>query len=196
MTVIPSIRAFMAEIILQSARNLPARQGEQVLTRVPTEVVSLIEGTPRTGWIPIAKSNHLVDAMVEVLGAAGFRRVFSEIAVTALHYPLLQRFFAGATRLLGLSPVGLLKWSTHAWDYMFQGVGRLTYQLSREDADGGEVEMLLEGFPPEVLHTRAFLESLAGTFESYLKTTSRKGQVDVDEHGARQGRVVFRVSWR
>ncbi|HSP76993.1 MAG TPA: hypothetical protein VLQ93_00585, partial [Myxococcaceae bacterium] len=123
MTATPSIRAFMAEIILQSARNLPARQGEQVLARVPAEVVSLIESTPRTGWIPISESNRLVDAMVEVLGEAGFRRVFSEIAVTTLRYPLLQRFFAGATRLLGLSPVGLLKWSTHAWDYMFQGVG-------------------------------------------------------------------------
>jgi hypothetical protein len=44
-----------------------------------------------------------------------------------------------------------------------------------------------------VLYIRAFITSLVSTFESYLKTTSRKGPVNIDECHVLVG--WGRVSW-
>ena len=192
----PSIRAFMAQSILQAARTLPELQQQRVFGRVPPEVVELIQVSPKAAWVPLAQSSKLTDAVHEALGSAKFRQLFTEVARDALKYPLLRKFFDAAIRLLGLSPSSLLKWAVHAWEYSFQGCGKLTYRLLREDDSGGEVEMVLEGFPPEFMHSGTFVESLAGTFESFLSQANREGRVDITGRFPKAGHVVYRVTWK
>jgi hypothetical protein len=192
----PSIRAFMAQSILQSARGLPEVQQQRIFGRVPQEVVSLIELSPKAAWVPLAQSSRLTDTVHEELGSQRFRQLFTEVARDALKYPLLRKFFDAAIRLLGLSPSSLLKWAVHAWEYSFQGCGKLSYRLIREDDGGGEVEMVLEGFPPDFMRSGTFVESLAGTFESFLSQANREGMVDITGRFPKAGHVVYRVSWK
>jgi len=191
----PSIRAFMAQSILQAAHSLPEVQQQRVFGRVPPEVVSLIQVSPKAAWVPLAQSSKLTDAVHEELGSQHFRQLFTEVARDALKYPLLRKFFDAAIRLLGLSPSSLLKWAVHAWEYSFQGCGKLTYRLLREDDKGGEVEMVLEGFPPEFMHSGTFVESLAGTFESFLSQANREGRVVITGRFPKAGHVIYRVTW-
>jgi hypothetical protein len=192
----PSIRAFMAQSILQAARTLQEAQQQRIFERVSPEVVSLITLSPKAAWVPLAQSSKLTDAVHEELGSQKFRQLFTEVARDALKYPLLRKFFDAAIRLLGLSPSSLLKWSVHAWEYSFQGCGKLVFRLIREDDSGGEVEMVLEGLPPEFMRSGTFVESLAGTFESFLTQASREGRVDIPSRFPKAGHVVYRVSWK
>jgi hypothetical protein len=191
----PAIRGFMARAILDSARTLPAEKQRRVFDLTPPALVSLIESTPRMGWIPIEENIKLSDALHQVLGDPGFRDFFAGIADRMLAYPLLRSFFEGATRLFGVTPHAMLKWSIYGWEQSFRHCGRLVYQPVREAVDGGQVRVVLEGFPPGLLHSGTFVEALAGTFDLYLRQVSKKGRVDILGLERTRGRVEYDVSW-
>jgi hypothetical protein len=191
----PAIRGFMARSILDSARSLPPEKQRRVFDLVPPTLVTLIESTSRMGWIPMEENLKLSDALHKVLGDPGFRDFFGGIADRMMTYPLLQSFFEGAARLFGLTPQALLKWSSYGFEQSFRDCGKLVYQPIREAVDGGRVRMVLEGFPPELLRSGTFVESLAGTFDLYLRQVSKKGRVDIHCVERSKGRVEYDVSW-
>jgi hypothetical protein len=191
----PSIRGFMSRMMLEAARNLPADKQQRVFALAPEPVLALIESTPRLGWVPLEQSMKLSDSIHQTLGDPGFRHFFGTLSERMLTYPLLQSFFDGAARLFGLTPQALLKWSPYAWEQAFRDCGRLVYVPLRESVNNGRVEMVLEDFPPALLRSGTFPESLAGTFDMYLRRVSKKGQVDIREVNLEKGRVVFDVSW-
>jgi hypothetical protein len=191
----PAIRGFMSRMILDAARSLPAEKQRRVFAAVPPEVVSLIESTPRLGWVPLDENLKLSDALHQVLGDPGFRNFFASVSDRMLAYPLLQSFFDGAIRLFGLTPQAMLKWSTYAWEQAFRDSGKLLYQPLREAVDKGHVQMVLEGFPSEMLRTGTFPESLAGTFDLFLRRVSKKGQVNILSVELSKGRVLYDITW-
>ncbi len=89
----------------------------------------------------------------------------------------------------------MLKWSIHGWEQSFRHCGKLVYQPIREAVDGGQVRVVLEGFPPELLRSGTFVEALAGTFDLYLRQVSKKGRVDILGIERSKGRVEYDVSW-
>jgi hypothetical protein len=182
-------------MILEGARALPAGPRGRVLSRVPEQTLALIDATPRMGWVPIEESMKLTEALHAVLGTPGFRHFLSEQANHIASYPLLQSFFDGAVRLLGLTPQALLKWSTRAWEQVFRGCGRLVYQPPEESAQGGRVAMRLEEVPPVLLLNGTFAQALAGTFEMFLRRSERKGQVVLHEYGPRATCFMYDVFW-
>lgn len=191
----PCIRGFMSRMMLEAARNLPADKKQRVFALAPESVVALIESTPRLGWVPLEQNMKLSDSVHQTLGDPGFRHFFETLSEHMLTYPLLQSFFDGAARLFGLTPQALLKWSPYAWEQAFRDCGRLVYVPRRESVNNGQVEMVLEDFPPALLSSGTFPESLAGTFAMYLRRVSKKGRVDIRDVNLERGRVVFDVSW-
>jgi hypothetical protein len=191
----PAIRGFVCRMILEGARALPADKQRRVLPQVPEQTLSLIETTPRMGWVPIEESMKLTEPLHSALGTPGFRHFLSEQADRMASYPLLQTFFDGAVRLLGLTPQALLKWSTYAWEQAFRDCGRLVYQPRQDLADGGRVEMRLEDVPPVLLLEGTFAQALAGAFEMFLHRSNRNGKVELQALGPRDTRFVYDVSW-
>ncbi|HEX8441575.1 hypothetical protein, partial [Archangium sp.] len=190
----PAIRGFMARMILEAARSLPADKQRRAFAAVPPELLSLIESTPRLGWVSLQENIKLSDALHQTLGDPGFRDFFAGVSDRMLAYPLLRSFFDGAIRLFGLTPQALLKWSTYAWQQAFRDCGKLVYHPRREAADRGHVQMVLEDFPSELLRTGTFPESLAGTFDLFLRQVSKKGRVDILSVAPSKGRVVYDIS--
>lgn len=191
----PAIRGFVCRMILEGARALPADKQRRVLPRVPEQTLSLIESTPRMGWVPIEESMKLTESLHSALGTPGFRQFLSEQADRMASYPLLQNLFDGAARLLGLTPHALLKWSTYAWEQAFRDCGRLVYQPRQEQTESNRVEMRLEDVPPLLLLEGTFAQALAGAFEMFLHRSNRKGRVDLHALGPRATRFVYDVSW-
>lgn len=191
----PCIRGFMSRMVLDAARKLPADKQRRIFSLTPESVLALIDSTPRLGWVPLEQSMKLSDAVHQALGDPGFRLFFATLAERMLTYPLLQSFFDGAARLFGLTPQALLKWSPYAWEQAFRDCGRLVYLPQRESVNNGRVEMVLEDFPSALLRSGTFAESLAGTFDMYLRRVSKKGQVEIREVNLDKGRVVYDVSW-
>jgi hypothetical protein len=162
---------------------------------IPPPTLALIESTPRLGWLPMHESMRLTDALHRTLGNPGYRHFFTILADRLASSPLLQSFFDGAVRLFGLTPQAMLKWSTYAWDQAFRDSGRLTYRPIRDALDNGRVEMVLEDVPPLLLRGGTFAESLAATFEMFLRRVSKKGQVELRPLEPRASRFVYDVSW-
>jgi len=197
MSAPPAIRGFVTSMILDATRALPDEPRRRVFALVPEPTLALIEATSRLGWIPMDESMKLTDAIHGVLGNPGYRRFFSRLADRIIDAPLLQSFFDAAVRLFGLTPQALFKWSTHAWDQAFRHIGRLTYQLQREGPDGGRIEMVWEDIPPLMLRGGTFEESLAGTFEMFLRRVSREGHVRIRPASASEkSRRVYEVTWK
>ena len=191
----PAIRGFACRVLLDGARALPADPRHRVLSRVPEQTIALFESAPRMGWIPIEESMKLTEPLHAVLGTPGFRQFLSAQADRIAAYPLLQTFFDGAARLLGLTPQALLKWSTYAWEQAFRDCGRLVYQPLGESDEGRRVEMRLEDVPPVLLLEGTFAQALAGAFEMFLRRCDRKGRVELQHVGSRATRFVYDVSW-
>lgn len=196
MTAQPAIRGFMARMILDATRDLPAEKQRKVLSLVPEALLPLIESTPRLGWIPLEQNMRLSDALHQVLGDPGYRHFFAGLADRMMTYPLLQSFFDGAVRLFGMTPQSMLKWTAYAWEQAFRDCGRLVYQPRREAVNDGSAEMVLEGFPPALLQSGTFVEALLGTFDMYLRRVSKQGQVDILQLDLKRGRVVYAISWQ
>jgi hypothetical protein len=190
-----AIRGFVCRVILEGTRTLPADKQHAVLSRVLEQTLALIESTPRMGWVPIEESMKLTEPLHAVLGTPGFRHFLSVQSDHMASYPLLQTFFDGAVRLFGLTPQALLKWCTYAWEQAFRDCGRLVYQPHKESTEGGRVEMRLEDVPPVLLVEGTFAQSLAGTFEMFLRRCNRKGRVHLHDPGPRATRFVYDVSW-
>ncbi|WP_147333184.1 hypothetical protein [Archangium gephyra] len=191
----PAIRGFACRVLLDGARALPADKQQRVLSRVPPQTLALFESAPRMGWVPIEESMKLTEPLHAVLGTPGFRQFLAAQADRMASYPLLQTFFDGAVRLLGLTPQALLKWSTYAWDQAFRDCGRLVYQSLGESDEGRRVEMRLEEVPPILLLEGTFAQALAGAFEMFLHRCNRKGRVELQHVGSQATRFVYDVSW-
>jgi hypothetical protein len=191
----PAIRGFACRVLLDGARALPADKQHRVLSQVPAQTLAILESAPRMGWVPIEESMKLTEPLHATLGTPGFRQFLSAQADRMASSPLLQTFFDGAVRLLGLTPQALLKWSTYAWEQAFRDCGRLVYQPIQELRDGGRVEMRLEDVPPVLLLQGTFAQALAGAFEMFLRRCDRKGRVELQSIGPRTTRFVYDVSW-
>ncbi|MFY0569715.1 hypothetical protein ACN28E_38620 [Archangium lansingense] len=154
--------------------------------------------SPPPGWAGFRSKQNLKlsDAIHHVLGNPGFRHFFTGLSGRMMTYPLLQSFFDGAVRLFGLTPQAMLKWTAYAWEQTFRDCGKIIYQPRREAVNDGKAEMVLEGFPPALLHTGTFSESLAGTFDMYLQRVSKNGRVDILSIDLEKGRVVYDISWQ
>ncbi|WP_309891544.1 hypothetical protein [Archangium sp.] len=190
-----AIRGFVCKRILEGARALPADQQRRVWQRVPEQTLVLIDATHWMAWVPIDESMKLTEALHAALGTPGFRQFLSVQSDHIASYPLLQTFFDGAVRLFGLTPQALLKWCTYAWEQAFRDCGRLVYQPHKESTEGGRVEMRLEDVPPVLLVEGTFAQSLAGTFEMFLRRCNRKGRVHLHDPGPRATRFVYDISW-
>ncbi len=195
MPATPAIRGFMCKQFLEAARGLPEDSRRKVFALVPESVLALIESSPRLGWVPAEEGMKLADALHQVMGPAAFRVFFSGLADRLMAYPLLESFFAGAVRLFGLTPQALLKWFPHSWEQVFRGCGRLEYHPLQETATRGRAELRFEDFPPALLRTGTFPDSLLGTFDMVLRYTSRQGGVALRELDRLRGRMRYEVAW-
>ncbi|MET0403985.1 MAG: hypothetical protein ABW123_16355 [Cystobacter sp.] len=184
----------MSKNILEAARELPADPRRRVFAEVPAETIELIDSAARLGWIPMSESMKLTDTLYRTLGGPTYRHFFSALSDRILNYPLLQSFFDGAVRLFGLTPPAMFKWSTYAWEQAFRESGRLVYRPVRETPHDGQVEMSLEDVHP-LLMGDTFAESLAGTFEMFLRRVSRSGQVRMRPRERGVARLVYDVTW-
>lgn len=191
----PAIRGFMCKLFLEAARALPPESRRQVFVLVPEPVLTLIDTSPRLGWVPAEEGLKLADALHQVLGGPGFRAFFSHLAERTMASPLMESFFAGAVRLFGLTPQSLLKWYPQAWEQVFRGCGRPVYQPLRETTVNGRVEMLLEDFPPALLRSNTFPDCVAGSFDMLLRRGAREGRVELREVDRLRGRLRYDISW-
>jgi hypothetical protein len=186
----------MTRLILEGTQSLPEEQRRRVLERVPAATVALIESTSGLDWVPLIESLTLTEAIHHTLGDPHFRDFFSGLSERMLAYPLLKSFLEGAVRLFGLTPQAIFKWSTYAWQHAFRHMGRLTYQLRRESPEGGRIEMELLELPLEPERVGVFAESLAGTFDMFLRHVSRQGEVRLLSHASDPHRITYEVTWR
>lgn len=191
----PVVRAFLCKLLLENVRRLPAEQQREVMALVAPATLELIEASPKLGWVPHAESLKVLDAIHRVLGDPHFRHFIVALSEETMTYPLLQSFFDGAVRLLGLTPQALLKWSPYAWEQVFRDSGVFSYRPLRESMTNGRVEMLLERCPPALLLSGSLSEVIAGCFEVFLRRASKKGRVELRLFDKERGQARYEISW-
>jgi len=85
----------------------------------------------RTGWIPLAADVVFLDGLAELLGHEEAIAFFRASVARHFESPLLRSFVAGARRIFGLTPVGLVKLIPRIWPMVYKDLG--TPRLDKHD---------------------------------------------------------------
>jgi hypothetical protein len=147
----PFVRASNARDSLDYIRANHPDLSRHLTEAVPAEVLSQLETSVRTDWIPVAIDSQYVDAVLRYLGPDGTKSLYQAFLVQSLvRSPLMSSLFHGVRRVFGVSVGAFLRVLPSGFGQSYKDA--FDIQLER-----GEREALLvfDDIAPEVLRVRA-----------------------------------------
>ncbi|MBI1949506.1 MAG: hypothetical protein HYS27_27715 [Deltaproteobacteria bacterium] len=169
--------------------RLGADVAAHVNARLDGEVLRGLAAARADAWEPVELDVALTDALFAELGERGLRRANREVFLAAIEGPLLKPMFAGLRRMLGITPLALLRLAPRLWNTIYRGCG----DLSLEQHEGRHA-IVLDGVPPALLASPPYFLGVSGVIDACFVLTRRTGTVDV-EVDAEARRVRWRVHW-
>ncbi len=140
-------------------------------------------------WAPVELDVALTCAIYDVVGEQGLRRANREVFLDAVEGPVLKPLFAGLQRMLGLTPLALLRLGPRLWNTIYRDCG----DLEIEQRDGTHA-IVLERAPDVVLVAPSYFVGVAGVIDACFFLTRRTGTVEVATDETNR-RVRWRVAW-
>src|SRR5262249_25764264 len=118
-------------------------------------------------------------------GDARFRAFYCQATLAFVARPALRGLVEMGFRLLGATPLGLLKWTPRMWESLFHGLGRIEFESEPEP------RLILRGMPAELMATGTSVLALAGSLDAVFTLTRQPGRVTVDEVHAATGQAIY-----
>jgi len=103
--------------------------------------------------------------------------------------PVLKPMFAGLRRMLGITPLALLRLAPRLWSTIYRGCGDL--HLEQQE---GRHAVVLEGMPPVLAASPPYFVGVSGVIDACFVLTRRTGTVDLELDAAAR-RVRWHVTW-
>jgi len=184
---IPHVRAVSVQAALAELDLLPRPLRAAITARLPREALTL-ENVVSVAWVPFALNLAIIDAAYEVLDLPMFRKFSRDVALTFVKRPILSALLDASTRLFGVKPQSLFRWSPRAWQALFRNCGRLEYEATGSPT---ESRLRLLELPTQVLASGAFVIGMAASFEAVFTITRTRGTVEVLSSERTSGEVCF-----
>jgi hypothetical protein len=184
----PRVLASFVHGTLEVIDSMDDDLGRRVRESLEAGTLAEIENAWAAGWVPVRCDVELTTAFFRLAGTRrgceAMRRNMSE----TFHKPVLRSIIDGATRIFGLSPGKLLRWSPRIWPLLFKDMGDLAVE-----AGDGTAAVTLSGLPPEVAENREYLTGTASALAAVFDLSGVPGESCLVDHG--DGQARFALSW-
>lgn len=164
----------------------PERERE-ARARISAATMDAVMSANRVAWLPIEYDVEITEA-VGSLGASATRDWSREAMLKTIDGPLFRAFVTGALNLFGSAAGMYLRLFVRGYSQIYRHCG--TLQLIDEDVNS--LTLRLVDAPASILKSEAYLEGLAGAFESSFALGNAKGHIDV---AIRSTHCDFRCAW-
>jgi hypothetical protein len=185
----PQVRALTSQVALQHVDTLSSTLRASILHDAGD--VEAARRAYQFGWIPFALQIRILDAMRRHQSPEAWQASQRVLMHGYLDKPVLRGLLDTAVRLLGLSVATLARWTPRAWDALFKHAGALRIDSQSE----GRIGFVLERFPPELMRSGSFVESLQAALEVIFVLAKVEGRVEIDAVHASSGEARFTLRW-
>lgn len=151
-----------------------------------SDVITKIDASLRTSWLPIEFDVALSQSVFEVCGSEGAAEWARQAIYQSTRGPLMGPIIDGLTRL-GLGPKHGLRRLPAGWDLVYRNCGSLTC-----DAQPRSAVLILRDAPKEVLG-QTYIHGVGAAFEAVICVLN--GTVMHSTLNVRAGEARFELKW-
>lgn len=147
-----------------------------MLARVPAESRAVIASTPGSGWISIEHDHWTIDAMIEEFGLERSIRCWRDAAAIQVERPLLHGFVVSMVKVLGRSPVSVVRLFAKGWALVYQDMCEPRLIATPD----GQPTIRFENIAPAVQRYRNYLHSWHGVCQGFAHVAQVHGRVQFE----------------
>jgi hypothetical protein len=173
-----SVRALLPQTVIRLLREDAPAVAESFGDRYAE-----IEKPFRLGWVPATLYLAFLEDTRRGLGDGRFRELYSDAVLGSVKTKALRGFVETGIRLLGSTPLSLLKWTPRLWNKLFIGIGEIEHLLEPP-------QVVWRGYPPAFIETGTSILAFVGAFDALFKLTRTAGNVTFEQ---RDSQVIFTV---
>lgn len=173
------MRALLPQTVLRLLR-----EGAPELANALGDRYAGIDEPFRLGWVPATLYLSFLEETRRGLGDVRFRVLYSDAVLGTIQTKALRGFVETGIRLLGSTPISLLKWTPRLWSKLFDGMGDI------EHIPEPQPHVIWRGYPPEFIQSGTSVLAFVGAFDALFALTRTQGNVTI-EH--REGQVIFTI---
>lgn len=187
--VVPKLafRGAVCHGVLTALERLP--HGAAVLAAVPPETVERIRRSGKLAWIPSDVLVSINCAHLEVAGTEQYLDFWRRYVVGSVDNGLYSALFAGALRIFGRNPNGLLKWLGRSWELSSRGLGTVEVVPGENECHIVVTEI------PEAQRLVAIALSTQGSVMGVLDVARHPGEVTIDLAKLAEGSYTVLARW-
>ncbi len=183
-----AFRGALCHGVLTALERLP--HGAAVLGAVAPEAVERIRRSGKLAWIPSDALAAINSAHLEIAGTEQYLDFWRRYVVGSVDNGLYAALFAGALRIFGRNPNGLLKWLGRSWELSSRGLGTV------EVVPGMNECQIIVTEIPEVHRLVAIALSTQGSVMGVLDVARHPGEVTIDLTKLAAGSYTVLARWR
>ena len=183
------IRAAVAKVVLAQVESFPDARRDQLLRAIPHEVQLAVKDGLSLDWLDAAEYHLLVNPVFNILGAAEFRSLYTEVYVKLANLPVLSALTRAALQLGGVSALGLAKHAPGAWRHLSRGIGELDLISATHPP-----HLRYRGYPTHLGPPELFAYSWAGTFDGFFRLCGSEQTAAITSLDPATGSATFSLS--
>ena len=146
---------------------------QKVLECVPHASREVIERTPGLSWISLDHDHYTIDAMIEIFGRERAIACWRDSVTDLLQRPLLKDFVTGTLKVIGHSPVSVVRLFAKGWTLVYRDMCEPVLIAARD----GQPVIRFEAIAPAVQQYRNYLDSWNGACQGFAHIARVRGNV-------------------
>jgi len=175
----PLIRALNVRRALAEVSVLSQAQQTKVRASMSPASLHTLETTKDVGWVDLAISAELNEALYAVMSVADYRRWSRQMASHVLKRSMVSGMVETALRLFGVTPQGVLKMAPRGWEATYREAG--TVHVAALTPTSARITLT---HLPAMMHTPSYLETIAGGLETVFDLCKVTGRIDIERQTA------------
>jgi hypothetical protein len=150
-----------------------------------------IESATRVAWLPMAVHVKLADIQQGAFGAVRSHAHYRKSFAAALRGPFLGPLVRTGARVMGISMLSIVRWSSRAYQAGFRNVG----ELAGEVLGPHRARLVYSELPTVCTSSDAWMLSSQGSAYGAYDFLGIEGVVRLDTSGRGLGRMILELEW-
>ena len=169
----PAVRASAVRDTLAYLDKFEPGSRQRVLALVPPASREIIEAAPSSAWIPLEHDHWTIDAMIEVFGRDRAIECWRGALANLVDRPLLRNFVSSMLKVMGRSPVSVVRLFAKGWPLVYRDVCEPTLIVARDN----QPTIRFEDISPVVRTYSNYLHSWHGACQGFAFIAQVQGRV-------------------
>ncbi len=150
-----------------------------------------IESASRVAWVPVDLHVRLSEVLLEAFGVARAHEYYRRAFARALRQPPFDSLVATGLRVLGVTPVSFLRWSSHGWELSFRDCGAVSGEVLGERRG----RLVYRDLPEVCIASEPWLDSAQGSAYGAFDLLGVTGIVRIDKSDRARGGMALELEW-